>query len=481
MTWLLRAVVVVLVTGLGFVAGGIIGGRFVPAGAGLAGGATVFLWAVGGMVVALVGGLVVTHRLTVRALRITCLLTAALAALVFGWMFRATLSAQSAPAPAERIDYLTFAHGAVPVSVGGAGAQLGASFEKAVRAVDGDPSGFVLTLKPGTEATETEFVYELPAPTVFDRFAVPNILETPSPGETFTREVEVHGSATGPVDGFALLASATLTTHRARGQLTELTVRSKAAVRWVKLRLRGGIQIGRPQTFFEFSEIIGNGSQQAAALSDRFQGVWKGRGVLVQLRQDGAVVTGCYDQDGDLKGTVTGNVLRATGVDRSDRVPSAFILSVREDGTMLGVRSSNRAPFAIYAGDRAPANIAPSCPPPPPAPLGCGAVIHGINFDFDSATIRPDSEPVLAKLFEGLRSDPSSAIVIEGHTSSEGTDQYNIGLSQRRAAAVVADLVKRGIPAGRLSAVGAGEKQPIATNNDESGRSLNRRVEVHCR
>ena len=58
---------------------------------------------------------------------------------------------------------------------------------------------------------------------------------------------------------------------------------------------------------------------------------------------------------------------------------------------------------------------------------------------------------------------------------------YNLGLSQRRAAAVVTELVRRGIPAGRLSAVGAGEKQPIATNNDESGRSLNRRVEVHCR
>jgi OmpA-OmpF porin, OOP family len=433
------------------------------------------------MGVALVGGLMITLRLAVRALRIAFIVTATLAVVAFAWMFRATLSAQTPPAPTERTDYLTFAHGAVPISVGGAGAQLGASFEKAIRAADGDPSGFVLTLKPGTEAMDTEFVYELPAATTFDRFAVPNVLETPSPGETFTREVEVHGSASGPAEGFVLLASATLATHRSRGQVTELTLRSKTAVRWVKLRLRGGIQVTRPQTFFEFSEIIGNGSQQPSLLSDRFRGVWKGRGVLVQLRQDGAVVSGCYDQDGDLKGTVTGNVLKALGVDRSDRVPSAFILTVREDGTLLGVRSSNRAPFAVYTGDRAPAGNAPSCPPPPPAVLGCGAVIHGITFDFDSATIRPDSEPVLSKLYDGLRSEPAGGVVIEGHTSSEGTDQYNLGLSQRRAAAVVADLVRRGIPAGRLSAVGVGEKQPIATNNDESGRSLNRRVEVHCR
>ena len=134
-----------------------------------------------------------------------------------------------------------------------------------------------------------------------------------------------------------------------------------------------------------------------------------------QLRQDGAVVSGCYDQDGDLTGTVTGNVLKALGVDRSDRVPSAFILSVRADGTLLGVRSSNRAPFVVYAGDCAPAGSGPPCPPPPPAVLGCGAVIHGINFDFDSATIRPDSEPVLSSC-----SRDSAAIEV-APSSSKGT------------------------------------------------------------
>jgi hypothetical protein len=110
------------------------------------------------------------------------------------------------------------------------------------------------------------------------------------------------------------------------------------------------------------------------------------------------VVTGCYDRDGELTGTVTGNILRAIGIERGTKVQSAFILAVREDGTLLGVRSSNRAPFAVYTGEAAPATSAPRCPPRPATPLGCGAVIHGITFDFDSATIRPDSEPVLAKL-----------------------------------------------------------------------------------
>jgi hypothetical protein len=385
-----------------------------------------------------------------------------------------------AQAAIERLDYLTFAQGAIPVRVAGASAALGAGFEQAVRAVDGDPAVFNLTLKPGDAATDVEFVYQLPGPTTFDRFAVPNVLETPSPGETFTREVEITGSATSATDGFTLLASSTLTTHTGRNQVTELTLRAKLPVRWVRVRLTGGIQPMRPQMFFEFSEIIGNGSQESAALVDRFRGTWKGRGVLIALQQEGAVVTGCYDRDGELTGTVSGNMLRALGQNRGDRVRSAFILHVREDGTLLGLRSTNGAPFAMYTGEGVPAGTALTCPPPRPAVLGCGSVVHGITFDYDSATIRPDAEPVLTALYAGLRAEPSQLITIEGHTSSEGTDQYNLALSERRAQAVVADLVRRGLTAATLTAVGVGEKQPIASNTDESGRSLNRRVEIRC-
>lgn len=62
----------------------------------------------------------------------------------------------------ERIDYLTFAQGAVPVGVQGAGTRLGTSFEEAIRATDGNPAGFSLADKPGPADTDTEFVYKLP-------------------------------------------------------------------------------------------------------------------------------------------------------------------------------------------------------------------------------------------------------------------------------------------------------------------------------
>ena len=112
--------------------------------------------------------------------------------------------------------------------------------------------------------------------------------------------------------------------------------------------------------------------------------------------------------------------------------------------------------------------------------LGCGSVIPGIRFDFASATIRPESAAVLQSLHDGLARDKSARIDIEGHTSSEGDAAYNRKLSERRAQAVVDELVGRGLERGRLAASGVGEARPLAPSDVESGRSLNRRVEIRC-
>lgn len=354
-------------------------------------------------------------------------------------------------------------------------------FEQALKSVDGDSHPFSLLPKPGNKDTAVEFIYELPANTTFTRLAVPNVWETPSPSQTFIRNVEVFGSVTGAVDGYELLASGELATHKNKNETTELHIKKQTPIRWVKLRLSGGINILAEKSFLEFSEIIGNGTQAPVSLIDRFTGTWEGKGVLLALTQKSATVTGCYDKTGDLRGTVSGNILRATGVDRDDGTPSIFVLTVTPDNILRGARSSNGAPFKLYTGPAAPAGTLTGCSEPLPPNLGCGSIIHGINFDYDSATIRPDSEPVLADLFAGLASSPDSSIVIEGHTSSEGAENYNQVLSERRAQSVVTDLVKRGITADRISASGKGEAEPIAKNTDEAGRSLNRRVEVKCK
>ena len=382
------------------------------------------------------------------------------------------------PAPeVPRTDYLTFAQGAIALSISGPGAEH-ADFRHAVRIIDGDVTPFGYTAGP--EDIFTEFVYELPAATTFDRFAVPEIMEVPSPRQTFTREIEIYGSSVGPEEGYELLASATLETHPKRGLVTEIPIVLAKPVRWVRLRLTGGIAMLVEQVGIDFSEIIGNGTQEAPEMVDHFTGIWATPGPPIELIQNGPLVTGCYDGNASLEGTVTGNILRARGVDPDDEVVSLFILSVPADRVLRGVRSTNNSPFWPYTGPPADEGVTTDCSLPDEPVLGCGSVIHGINFDFDSAQIRPDSELVLQELFDGLQADSEASIVIEGHTSSEGSDAYNQGLSERRAQSVVDDLVRRGIEAGRISAVGKGEAEPIASNDDESGRSLNRRVEVEC-
>jgi outer membrane protein OmpA-like peptidoglycan-associated protein len=379
----------------------------------------------------------------------------------------------------ERTDYLTFAHGAVPIAIAGAGASLGADYEAAVRITDGDRTGFAVVDRAPAD-TVTEFVYELPALTTFDRFAVPEIRETPSPSATFTRLVEVHGSSAGPDDGYELLATGTLASHAARGEVTELTIVASPAVRWVRLRLEGGIDVQRDLSSFEFSEIIGNGVQDSPDLATGFAGNWRRAALKLRLEQDGPLVSGCYDSDGILTGNVAGNILKATGTTPAG-IPSAFILSVAPDGSIRGVRSANNGPFRLYEVPAVDADDPQLCGEPPTPEIGCGSILHGVSFAFDSAEIRPESEPVLAALHAGLESDTSASILIEGHTSSEGAEAYNQALSERRAAAVVDDLVARGLAPGRIASAGIGEVRPIASNNDESGRALNRRVEVHCR
>jgi outer membrane protein OmpA-like peptidoglycan-associated protein len=104
--------------------------------------------------------------------------------------------------------------------------------------------------------------------------------------------------------------------------------------------------------------------------------------------------------------------------------------------------------------------------------------VYGIYFDFNSATIKPQSEPVLREIVSVMKSQPSWLLKVEGHTDDVGGDAKNLDLSSRRAAAVRAALVARGIPEGRLTTGGYGASQPRETNTTLAGRARNRRVEL---
>jgi OOP family OmpA-OmpF porin len=107
------------------------------------------------------------------------------------------------------------------------------------------------------------------------------------------------------------------------------------------------------------------------------------------------------------------------------------------------------------------------------------AVIHQILFAFDSADILPESRPALDEVGKLLRGDGELNVLVVGHTDSQGGLEYNMRLSERRAKAVVEDLVSTyGIQRARLSGHGVGFLAPVAPNTTEDGRRLNRRVEL---
>jgi outer membrane protein OmpA-like peptidoglycan-associated protein len=104
-----------------------------------------------------------------------------------------------------------------------------------------------------------------------------------------------------------------------------------------------------------------------------------------------------------------------------------------------------------------------------------------ILFDVDSAVVRSGGRETLAEVAEVLTEYPKTAVVVQGHTDATGSDEHNQELSERRAGSVEAQLVQRGVDRQRITSMGFGEHEPVASNDSASGRQLNRRVEVLLR
>ncbi len=101
-----------------------------------------------------------------------------------------------------------------------------------------------------------------------------------------------------------------------------------------------------------------------------------------------------------------------------------------------------------------------------------------ITFDFDSSTLKPQFTPILDNVAQTLTQYNQTVVEVAGHTDSVGTDSYNQALSERRANAVAGYLGSHGVMQQRMITVGAGESRPVASNDTESGRAQNRRVEI---
>jgi outer membrane protein OmpA-like peptidoglycan-associated protein len=107
-----------------------------------------------------------------------------------------------------------------------------------------------------------------------------------------------------------------------------------------------------------------------------------------------------------------------------------------------------------------------------------GHIALYVNFDFAKATLKPDAAPVIAQIAALMKNNPALKIEIDGHTDAIGGHDYNIKLSQDRAASVAAAVKAGGIDGARLASAGFGPDKPIAPNDTDEGRAKNRRVEL---
>lgn len=108
---------------------------------------------------------------------------------------------------------------------------------------------------------------------------------------------------------------------------------------------------------------------------------------------------------------------------------------------------------------------------------GCKAALYGLHFDFDKATLRPDSEPVLRRVLAVVKDEPGK-LELNGFTDDVGDKAYNRRLSTARAEAVKTWLVGHGATAARLATQGHGDESPIVPNDSDANRARNRRVEL---
>lgn len=374
------------------------------------------------------------------------------------------------------VDLMTIAEGAILVSAS-------ANAHAALALTDGSAKTH-WSNEGKRDKLPYRFVFELRAPTKIAQVGVVGGGKRPGGVQGgAARGIVVEASSAGPGTGFREIAAF----DAAEEGETLAAVGDATPFRWVRLVVASNH--GSPIWTY-FNEVVLHGEQAVPAAAPRFAGIFEtGRKAFIELKQDGISVSGCYTEQaghsgGTLQGDVDGGVARVSWV--SDKgIGGSALFALDSTGKLSGVRYRDRSRSA-WGGGKAPAGTTTPCSraavpanPMADALRRDGTVrIYGLLFDFDKATLRPESRRAQDMLLDLLRRDAALALVIEGHTDSAGGDDYNRALSQRRAETVAGWLVAQGIAAGRVQAVGRGEASPVASNDTADGRALNRRVEA---
>lgn len=164
-------------------------------------------------------------------------------------------------------------------------------------------------------------------------------------------------------------------------------------------------------------------------------------------------------------------------------------------GALIGNKAGNTAVGAILGGalggvaggligkkmDKQAAQIENTVPGAEVIKAGEGIIVKfdsGILFGFDKSDLKPEAKTNIQKLVASLNENEDTDILVIGHTDNVGRSEYNLGLSERRAASVKSYAIAQGLSASRIKTEGRGASEPIASNETEDGRAQNRRVEI---
>ncbi len=301
------------------------------------------------------------------------------------------------------------------------------------------------------------------------------------------KAIRVSVSQTSKSQGFQQVLRANL---KEGADNQKFPARRALRARWVKLQILSNQ--GDPQ-YVELCSFRAYGTRSQPQSIGDVSGTYSTSYSLFHIRQQGTSLVGCYEhRSGLITGSVEGRVMKLTWEENNDpKDTGPAVMVFAPDGKSFRGHwwydSDQRgAPDGDWNGTKTSTKVG-GCPNWTGSVGGevarqlaksGRALLYGIEFDTDSARLRPKSRAVLDDVAKALSAHPDWKLSIEGHTDSTGTAEHNQKLSEQRAAAVSAYLAAHGVTASRLSSDGFGASQPIADNSTALGRARNRRVEI---